>query len=63
LSLESLAAGREGRRNLHSYRRRTGVVTDNGLVTSRNPDDLPAYCAKIVEEFAEVVHEEQKESA
>ncbi len=28
------------------------VVTDGALVSSRNPDDLPAFCAKIVEEFA-----------
>ncbi len=39
------------------------VVVDSGLVTSRKPDDLPAFCSKIVEEFAEGVHEEQREKA
>ena len=37
------------------------VVTDSGLVTSRKPDDLPAFNAKIVEEFAEGVHAGQRE--
>lgn len=37
------------------------VVTDSGLVTSRGPDDLPAFKSKIVEEFAEGVHAEQRE--
>lgn len=33
------------------------VVVDEGLITSRGPDDLPAFCAKLVEEIAEGPHE------
>ena len=33
------------------------VVNDDGLVSSRRPDDLPAFNAEIVETFAEGVHE------
>jgi protease I len=35
------------------------VVVDSGLVSSRNPDDLPAFCAKLVEEFCEGPHIDQ----
>jgi protease I len=35
------------------------VRVDSGLVTSRKPDDLPAFCEKLVEEFCEGRHEGQ----
>jgi protease I len=35
------------------------VHNDRGLVSSRKPDDLPAFCAKLVEEFAEGPHRER----
>jgi len=35
------------------------VVVDQGLVTSRKPDDLPAFNAKLVEEVAEGKHARQ----
>ena len=37
------------------------VHVDDGLVSSRKPDDLEAFCSKIVEEFAEGVHDRQQE--
>ncbi|SOC80174.1 protease I [Salinimicrobium sediminis] len=35
------------------------VVVDEGFVTSRKPDDLPAFNAKLIEEIKEGKHEEQ----
>jgi len=39
------------------------VVTDMGLVTSRKPDDIPAFNRKMVEEFAEGIHAGQRTNA
>jgi protease I len=39
------------------------VVVDQGLVTSRKPDDLEAFCAKAVEEICEGEHAAQAQSA
>jgi protease I len=36
------------------------VVVDQGLVTSRKPDDIPSFNKKMIEEFSEGIHEEQK---
>ena len=38
------------------------VVVDRGLTTSRRPDDLPAFCEKLVEELCEGEHEELAEA-
>jgi protease I len=38
------------------------VVVDQGLVSSRKPDDLPAFCSKVVEEICEGEHAEQARS-
>ena len=39
------------------------VVVDDGLVTSRNPADLPAFCARLIEEIAEGRHDGQARDA
>jgi protease I len=39
------------------------VHVDEGLVSSRKPDDLPAFCAKLVEELCEGRHEGQRRHA
>ena len=39
------------------------VVVDQGLVTSRKPDDIPAFNEKMIEEFAEGKHAEQAQKA
>ena len=38
-------------------------VTDRGLVTSRKPDDIPAFSAKAIEEFCEGEHEDMPQPA
>jgi len=36
------------------------VVVDRGVVSSRKPDDLPAFCKKMVEEFKEGRHHQRQ---
>jgi len=49
-------------RNAGAHWTDSQVITDHGLVTSRKPDDIPAFNEKMIEEFAEGVHEEQRAS-
>jgi protease I len=46
-------------RNAGAKRVDQEVVVDNGLVTSRKPDDIPAFNKKLIEEVAEGRHEAQ----
>ena len=39
------------------------VITDHGVVTSRKPDDIPAFSEKMIEEFAEGRHDRQDVAA
>ena len=39
------------------------VVVDQGLVTSRKPDDIPAFNTRMIEEFAEGIHPGQRQVA
>ncbi|CAN5487708.1 type 1 glutamine amidotransferase domain-containing protein [soil metagenome] len=39
------------------------VVVDNGLISSRNPEDIPAFNKKMIEEFAEGVHTGRRAAA
>jgi DJ-1/PfpI family len=50
-------------RNAGAERVDQEVVTDNGLVTSRKPDDIPAFNRKMIEEFAEGRHQTRATSS
>jgi protease I len=55
-TLTSFPSVRTAIRNGGGNRGDQEVVVDQGLVSSRNPDDLPAFCDKVVGESAEGKH-------
>lgn len=58
-TLTSYPSIRTDLRNAGADVRDEEVVVDEGLVTSRTPADLPAFCAKLTEEIAEGRHQRQ----
>jgi len=42
--------------NAGAYWKDEEVIVDNGLITSRSPKDLPAFCKKMIEEIKEEIH-------
>src|SRR5439155_1944831 len=50
-------------RNAGGYWVDEEVVVDTGLVTSRKPDDIPAFNAIMIEEFAEGIHRGQQQKS
>lgn len=58
-SMTSVAAIKQDLVNAGANWEDSACVCDEGLVTARTPEDLPAFNAKIVEEFAEGKHAEQ----
>ena len=54
--LTSYPSIRTDLRNAGAHWEDEAVVTDHGLVTSRKPDDIPAFNRKMIEEFAEGIH-------
>jgi protease I len=58
-TLTSYPSIRTDLRNAGADVRDEEVVVDEGLVTSRKPADLPAFCAKLIEEIAEGRHQRQ----
>ena len=55
-NMTSFASLKTDLKNAGANWRDEQVVTDRGIITSRTPDDLPAFCEKMVEEFAEGIH-------